>query len=27
MLEWVGGGFDPEVFDIEAINKELAEVR
>jgi len=27
MLEWVGGGFDPEAFDIEAANKELAMVR
>lgn len=27
MLEWVGGGFDPEAFDIGAINKELATVR
>ena len=27
ILEWVGGGFDPEVFDIEAINRELAAVR
>ena len=23
MLEWVGGEFDPEAFDIEAVNKEL----
>jgi hypothetical protein len=27
MLEWVGGAFDPEAFDIEAVNKELAMVR
>jgi hypothetical protein len=27
MLEWVGGEFDPEAFDIEAVNKELASVR
>ena len=27
MLEWVGGEFDPESFDIEAVNKELASVR
>ena len=27
MLEWVGGEFDPEAFDIEAVNKELATVR
>jgi hypothetical protein len=27
MLEWVGGQFDPEAFDIEAVNKELATVR
>ena len=26
-LEWVGGEFDPEAFDIEAVNKELATVR
>jgi hypothetical protein len=24
LLEWVGGQFDPEAFDIEAVNKELA---
>ena len=23
MLEWVGGEFDPEAFDIEAVNEEL----
>ena len=27
MLEWVGGGFDPEAFDIDAINKELVRLR
>ena len=27
MMEWVGGEFDPEAFDIEAVNKELASVR
>lgn len=27
MLEWVGGEFDPEVFDIEAVNKDLATMR
>ncbi|HBI43795.1 MAG TPA: hypothetical protein DDY78_13230 [Planctomycetales bacterium] len=27
MLEWVGGGFDPEAFHIEAVNKKLATVR
>ena len=27
MLEWVGGEFDPEAFDIEAINRELATLR
>ena len=27
MLEWVGGEFDPEAFDIEAVNKELTTVR
>jgi Plasmid pRiA4b ORF-3-like protein len=26
-LEWVGGEFDPEAFDIEAVNKELLKVR
>lgn len=26
MLEWVGGEFDPEAFDIEAVNKKLATV-
>lgn len=23
LLEWVGGGFDPEAFDIDAVNEEL----
>ena len=23
LLEWVGGEFDPEAFDIEAVNEEL----
>ena len=23
MLEWVGGDFDPEVFDMEEVNKRL----
>jgi hypothetical protein len=27
MLEWVSGEFDPEAFDIEAVNEELARVR
>ena len=27
MLEWVGGEFDPEAFDLEAVNKELAGIR
>ncbi len=27
MLEWSGGQFDPEAFDIEATNRELAKVR
>jgi Plasmid pRiA4b ORF-3-like protein len=27
MLEWAGGEFDPEAFDIEGVNKELATVR
>lgn len=27
MLEWVGGEFDPEAFDIEAVNTGLASVR
>jgi len=26
MLEWVGGEFDPEAFDLEAVNKELARI-
>lgn len=24
MLEWIGGGFDPEAFDIDLVNEELA---
>jgi hypothetical protein len=27
MLEWIGGEFDPEAFDIEAVSKKLAKVR
>jgi len=27
MLEWVGGEFDPEVFDLEEVNAELEEMR
>ena len=27
MLEWVGGEFDPEAFDLDAVNKELAAIR
>jgi hypothetical protein len=23
MLEWVGGEFDPEVFDLDEVNREL----
>jgi hypothetical protein len=26
MLEWVGGSFDPEVFDVAAVNRGLAVV-
>jgi hypothetical protein len=26
-LEWVGGGFDPEAFDVEAVNRRLRNVR
>lgn len=26
LLEWVGGEFDPEEFDLEAVNEELLEV-
>jgi len=25
MLEWLGGNFDPEEFDLEEINEDLAE--
>jgi len=25
MLEWLGGDFDPEEFDLEEINEDLAE--
>ena len=27
MLEWIGGEFDPEEFDIESINKELGHIQ
>ena len=27
MLEWIGGGFDPEKFDIESINKKLKYIK
>ncbi len=27
MLEWIGGEFDPEKFDLAAVNKELARMR
>jgi hypothetical protein len=27
MLEWVGGSFDPEAFDLDAINKDLAKLK
>ena len=27
MLEWVGGSFDPEMFDLESVNKRLRRVR
>lgn len=27
MLEWLGEGFDPEAFDLDAVNEELGEVR
>jgi hypothetical protein len=27
LLEWIGGEFDPEAFDPEAVNKELTELR
>jgi len=26
-LEWIGGGFDPEAFDLEGLNEELREIR
>lgn len=26
-LEWLGGGFDPEAFDLDAVNKELKKIR
>jgi hypothetical protein len=27
MLEWVGGEFDPEDFDVKAVNRELGKMR
>ena len=27
MLDWVGGAFDPEAFDLEGVNTELSKVR
>ena len=27
LLEWVGGEFDPERFDVDDVNKELASIR
>ena len=27
LLEWVGGEFDPEEFDLETVNEELREMR
>ena len=27
MLEWAGGSFDPEAFDIDEINRELRTIR
>ena len=27
MLEWVGGGFEPDEFDIEAVNRRFAALR
>ncbi len=27
LLEWAGGGFDLEAFDLEAINRQLARMR
>ena len=26
-LEWIGGEFDPEAFDLDAVNKELRRLR
>ncbi len=27
MLEWIGGSFDPEAFDLDEINRELKGIR
>jgi hypothetical protein len=27
MVEWVGGSFNPEAFDLDAINRELKRIR
>ena len=27
MLEWIGGEFDPEKFDLDAVNRELRRLR
>jgi pRiA4b ORF-3-like protein len=27
MLEWVGGDFDPEAFDLDSINQDLQSIR